>query len=89
MQKLKQQSRNTADDFNNRFRNIYSDFSDESFLIIPSFVDVHVHLREPGFFYKETIHTGSKAAASAGYGHLFRAQSGSGAGRAWEIFRFS
>lgn len=60
-----------ADDFNNRFRNIYSDFSDESFLIIPSFVDVHVHLREPGFFYKETIHTGSKAAASAGYGHIF------------------
>ena len=60
-----------ADDFNNRFRNIYSYFSDESFLIIPSFVDVHVHLREPGFFYKETIHTGSKAAASAGYGHIF------------------
>lgn len=60
-----------ADDFNNRFRNTYSDFSDESFLIIPSFVDVHVHLREPGFFYKETIHTGSKAAASAGYGHIF------------------
>ena len=60
-----------ADDFNKRFRSTYSDFSDESFLIIPSFVDVHVHLREPGFFYKETIHTGSKAAASAGYGNIF------------------
>lgn len=60
-----------ADDFNNRFKSTHSDFSDESFLIIPSFVDVHVHLREPGFFYKETIHTGSEAAASAGYGHIF------------------
>ncbi len=60
-----------ADDFYNRFKSTHSDFSDESFLIIPSFVDVHVHLREPGFFYKETIHTGSEAAASAGYGHIF------------------
>lgn len=31
------------------------------------FVDVHVHLREPGFTYKETIATGSKAAACGGY----------------------
>lgn len=31
------------------------------------FVDVHVHLREPGFTYKETIATGSKAAAHGGY----------------------
>lgn len=35
--------------------------------LIPGFVDVHVHLREPGFSYKETIKTGSMAAASAGY----------------------
>ncbi len=44
----------------------------ESKLIkIPSFVDVHVHLREPGFSYKETILTGTKAAAASGYGHIF------------------
>lgn len=36
-------------------------------IIVPSFVDVHVHLREPGFFYKETIKTGTKAAARGGY----------------------
>ena len=38
-----------------------------SFLIIPGFVDVHVHLREPGFFYKESIKTGTMAAARGGY----------------------
>ncbi len=37
------------------------------YLIIPGFVDVHVHLRQPGFSYKETIKTGTLAAASAGY----------------------
>ena len=35
--------------------------------IFPGFVDVHVHLREPGFSYKETIKTGSLAAAKSGY----------------------
>lgn len=38
-----------------------------SFFISPSFVDVHVHFREPGFGYKETIRTGSMAAAAGGY----------------------
>lgn len=36
-------------------------------LITPGLVDVHVHFREPGFTYKETIETGSKAAARGGY----------------------
>lgn len=35
--------------------------------IIPGFVDVHVHLREPGFFYKESIRTGTLAGAHGGY----------------------
>ncbi len=35
--------------------------------IFPGFVDVHVHLREPGFLSKETILTGTKAAAHGGY----------------------
>ena len=38
-----------------------------SFTILPGFVDVHVHLREPGFSYKETIRTGTLAAAHGGY----------------------
>lgn len=40
---------------------------DKDTIIVPSFVDVHVHLREPGFFYKETIKTGTQAAARGGY----------------------
>ena len=36
-------------------------------LIVPGFVDVHVHLREPGFSYKETISSGTAAAAAGGY----------------------
>ncbi|MBE9388062.1 dihydroorotase [Vagococcus salmoninarum] len=36
-------------------------------LITPGLVDVHVHFREPGFTHKETIETGSRAAARGGY----------------------
>jgi len=46
-----------------------SDFT-ESFIILPGFSDVHVHLREPGFLYKETIRTGSLAAAAGGFTHV-------------------
>ncbi len=35
--------------------------------VFPGFADVHVHFREPGFIYKETIETGSAAAARGGY----------------------
>ncbi len=35
--------------------------------IFPGFTDVHVHLREPGFSYKENIETGTKASAHGGY----------------------
>ncbi|MEE1240008.1 MAG: dihydroorotase [Acutalibacteraceae bacterium] len=35
--------------------------------VFPTFCDVHVHFREPGFFYKETIRTGSLSAARGGY----------------------
>lgn len=35
--------------------------------VFPGLIDVHVHLREPGFFYKETIKTGTLAAAHGGY----------------------
>ncbi len=39
-------------------------------VLFPGFVDVHVHLREPGFSYKETIRTGSLAAAHGGFAHI-------------------
>ena len=38
--------------------------------LFPGFIDVHVHFREPGFSYKETIETGSRAAAHGGYTHV-------------------
>lgn len=36
-------------------------------LILPGLVDVHVHLRVPGYFYKEDMHSGTLAAAHGGY----------------------
>ena len=39
----------------------------EGLMVAPAFVDVHVHLREPGFGYKERIETGTMAAARGGY----------------------
>ena len=39
-------------------------------VLFPGFVDVHVHLREPGFSYKETIRTGTLAAAHGGFVHV-------------------
>lgn len=47
-----------ASSFLSQFNNLH---------IFPGFVDVHVHLREPGFLYKETIKTGTQAAAHGGY----------------------
>ena len=50
-----------------RGEGVFPDLSVSPFLTIPSFVDVHVHLREPGFFYKETIRSGTLAAAHGGF----------------------
>ena len=42
-------------------------FLKKGYSILPGFCDVHVHFREPGYSYKETIKTGSLAAAAGGY----------------------
>ncbi len=42
-------------------------FNSPRFVVFPGFCDVHVHFREPGFSYKETIGTGSLASARGGY----------------------
>lgn len=39
--------------------------------VMPGFIDLHVHFRDPGLEYKETIETGSKAAACGGYTTVF------------------
>ena len=41
--------------------------NDKEYYLFPGLCDVHVHFREPGFSYKETIRTGSMAAAAGGY----------------------
>ena len=41
--------------------------SSDKYIIVPGFCDVHVHFREPGFLYKETVKTGSESAARGGY----------------------
>ena len=44
-----------------------SAFNDAKYAIFPGFCDVHVHFREPGFSYKETMVSGSYASARGGY----------------------
>ena len=48
------------------FGDLFMDDNGE-YVVFPGFCDVHVHFREPGFSYKETINSGSKAAARGGY----------------------
>ena len=47
------------------------DFDLDGLLALPGFVDLHTHLREPGFESSETVLTGSRAAASGGYTAVF------------------
>ena len=44
-----------------------SEFDAEGLIVAPGFIDLHAHLREPGFEYKETIETGCLAAAAGGF----------------------
>ncbi|MBQ6146664.1 MAG: dihydroorotase [Clostridia bacterium] len=48
-------------------RPLTEEIASDRYTIFPGFTDVHVHLREPGFSYKETIASGSRAAARGGY----------------------
>ena len=49
------------------FSSVIVDLSNKGYKVFTGFCDVHVHFREPGFSYKETIRTGSLAAAAGGY----------------------
>ena len=48
-------------------RPLTEEIAGDRYTIFPGFADVHVHFREPGFSYKETIASGSRAAARGGY----------------------
>jgi len=73
MMRNKIQIMNTACDahFGESVLNCISDLgirvSNFEYAVFPGFCDVHVHFREPGFSYKETIRTGSQCAARGGY----------------------
>ncbi len=45
----------------------FSVFNSSEYAVFPGFCDVHVHFREPGFSYKETIRSGALASARGGY----------------------
>ncbi len=46
---------------------VFAPYFDRSYVVFPGFCDVHVHFREPGFSYKETIASGCAAAAAGGF----------------------
>lgn len=46
-------------------------YNSSQYTIFPGFCDVHVHLRQPGFSYKETIKSGTQASAHGGYTTVF------------------
>lgn len=46
---------------------VFGIYSNSKYFVFPGFCDVHVHFRQPGFLYKETIKTGTMAAARGGY----------------------
>ena len=45
----------------------FSVYNSDRYCVFPGFCDVHVHFREPGFSYNETVFSGSQAAARGGY----------------------
>ena len=49
----------------------FSRFDRPEYLVLPGFCDVHVHLRQPGFSYIETIKSGTQASAHGGYTTVF------------------
>lgn len=71
MNNLKQTNLRSGGDSSNTLAyhgtDIGTAFDNCRFVTLPGFCDVHVHFREPGFFYKEDIASGSRSAAAGGY----------------------
>ena len=55
--------------FDGEFSSLFENF--DNYYVLPGFCDVHVHFREPGFEYKETIKSGSESAVNGGYTTVF------------------
>lgn len=60
-----------AQELRGNFSEEISDFNASNCVISRGFIDLHVHLREPGFENKETIMTGSQAAAAGGFTSIY------------------
>ena len=54
-------------DFSAPVRESAEEYVKKGYTVLPGFCDVHVHFREPGFSYKETIASGSRSAAAGGF----------------------
>ena len=70
IQKMKNISAPMGDVVSSSMESLFAElasFDSNKYSVFPGFCDVHVHFREPGFCYKETVSTGSLAAAAGGY----------------------
>ena len=67
---VKQASYPMGDVVSSSMDEVLASFAFDNVSVFPGFCDVHVHFREPGFSYKETIASGSLAAAAGGYTHV-------------------
>ena len=67
-QAIKKENGFCACDFAKEFLSVnFPEYNSPHFTVVPGFCDVHVHFREPGFLYKESILSGSMSAARGGY----------------------
>ncbi len=65
--KLRQIGFSCEDTVSSTMAEVLAPYDLSKYAVFPGFCDVHVHFREPGFSYKETIASGSRAAARGGY----------------------
>ena len=65
--KLKKIGFSSEDTVSSSVAEVLASFDSSEYAVFPGFCDVHVHFREPGFSYKETIASGSRASAHGGF----------------------
>ena len=65
--KLKKIGFSSEDTVSSSMAEVLASFDSNEYAVFPGFCDVHVHFREPGFSYKETITSGSRASARGGF----------------------
>ena len=65
--KLKKIGFSCEDTVSSSMAEVLAPYASNEYAVFPGFCDVHVHFREPGFSYKETIASGSRASARGGY----------------------